>query len=104
MKFPSTFKELKEIIWNIVGPSIRTITDKFPPIEEDIEVIEEDVEEQLELIEENTEEILATKEEVREVRTLLAKLVAELVSMGIEIDDPDLLDLMEEELNEEIKF
>ena len=96
MKFPTSFKELKDIIVNIWGPSIKSMRDSITIIEEDIEVIEEDVEEHTELIEENTEEILATKVEVQEVKDLLSILIFELVEQGIKIEHPKLIELLEE--------
>lgn len=106
MNFPTSFSELKATIENLAfklwNPTIKSLNDKAIRVEEDVEVLEEVTEEQSELIEENTDEILATKAEVREVKNLLAKLVVELESMGLDIEDPDLLDLMEQEVNEEL--
>ena len=96
MKFPTSFKELKELIVNIWGPSIKSMRDSVTIIEEDIEEIEEDVEEHSELIEENTDEILATKADVQDVKDLLILLVFELTEQGIRLEDERLINLLEE--------
>ncbi len=89
--------DIKKWIVDIWRPAIDSQGRKITVVEEDIDIIEGDIEEHSELIEENTEEILATKDELQEVKDLLILLIQDLAEKGL-IDDPRLLELLNEEI------
>lgn len=96
MTFPKTLAELEDKIVKIWRATIDSIKNLLGSTIDRVEVTEEDISTLEEDVEELDEELLATKAEVLEIKELLGILVFELTEMGVKIQDPRLIQLIED--------